>query len=94
MRRKDFRFTVVALVAAVSLAAGKMRAARTAGQDDGLAIRAIPAGSVRYGPYSTGAHAHQMAAYFQRHGYPARILWCNVQPERYYVDIAVQTIPA
>jgi hypothetical protein len=87
MMQKVFVSTLAALVAAVSLVAVKVRAERKAVQDHLLAVRAIPAGSVRYGPYPTEERASQIAAYFQRQGYNAHVISWSSLPDIYYVDV-------
>lgn len=87
MMRKVCISTVAALVAAVSLVAVKVRAERKAVQDHLLAVRAVPADSVRYGPYPTEDRASQIAAYFQRQGYNTRVILWNSLPDIYYVDV-------
>jgi hypothetical protein len=93
MIRKVFMSTITSLVTAVSLATVKMRAERKAVQDHAMAGKAVPTGSVRYGPYPTGERAHQMAAYFARQGYDTHVVPWGTTHRSYYVDIEVEIVP-
>jgi hypothetical protein len=88
MVRKWLTSALVALVVGSSLAAVPVRAA--AGEEKGRSTNPVfaLAGKVRYGPYVTIRRANEVANYFRRLGYNARIIYLGTLKYREYaVDV-------